>query len=220
MNIKQLFYTFGLLTLAVPTWAGTNYDYGDAPDGATGTFPSKEASNGARTLTTDEVWLGQKVNTETDSRQVDQDKFDDGVDLKLKSCKTSKAVFLVQVENPGEMSGTAYLNLFADWDKSGEWSGSDDCAAEWAVRNFPVDLSAQTEAITAYVPAFMAGENVNDIWFRAIVTKDQRLYDETGAGSFTSGEVEDYTREVKGQLSSNGFVHEEILEIIKKNVQD
>lgn len=200
MNTKKFFYTLGLFLLALPTWAGTEYDYGDAPDGVstaydngvTGAFPSELASNGARTLTVDEVWLGQRVNTENDSRQVDADRFDDGVDLKLKSCARSRAVFLVQVANPGEMTGTAYLNLFADWDQSGEWSGADDCAPEWAVRNFPVDLSAQTQAIAVYVPAFTAGKNVKNIWFRAVVTKDQRLYDETSAGSFTSGEVEDY----------------------------
>ncbi|MBI4406997.1 MAG: hypothetical protein HY565_00665 [Candidatus Kerfeldbacteria bacterium] len=221
MPMKRFFHAISsgicVLSLALPTWAGTiptatSYDYGDAPDGAstsygngaTGAFPSLEASNGARTLTVDEVWLGQTVTSEKDSKQVDQDKFDDGVDLKLKACATSKAVFLVQVENPGEMSGTAYLNLFADWDKNGQWAGSDACADEWAVRNFPVDLSAQTKTITAYVPAFMAGENVKNIWFRAVVTKDQRLYDETGAGTFTSGEVEDYGPSVPGDGGSYG----------------
>lgn len=216
MITKQLVLTVGLLSLVLPASAGTQYDYGDAPDGAstsygngtTGAFPSELDSNGARTVTVDEVWLGQKVNTEQDSRQVDQDKFDDGVDLKLKSCAKSKAVFLVHVANPGEMSGTAYLNLFADWDKNGAWSGSDECAAEWAVRNFPVDLSDQTQTITAYVPAFTAGKNVKNIWFRAVVTKDQRLYDETGAGSFTSGEVEDYGPAVPGDGGKYGVVCE------------
>lgn len=212
MSTKKFFYTLGLFLLALPTWAGTAYDYGDAPDGAataydsgvTGAFPSELASNGARTSTVDEVWLGQRVNTENDSNQVDADRFDDGVDLKLKSCAKSRAVFLVHVANPGEMTGTAYLNLFADWDESGEWSGADDCAAEWAVRNFPVDLSAQTQAMAVYVPSFTAGQNVKNIWFRAVVTKDQRLYDETGAGSFTSGEVEDYGPAVPGKGGSYG----------------
>lgn len=212
MNTKKFFYTLGLFLLALPTWAGTEYDYGDAPDGAataydsgvTGAFPSELASNGARTSTVDEVWLGQRVNTENDSNQVDADRFDDGVDLKLKSCAKSRAVFLVHVANPGEMTGTAYLNLFADWDESGEWSGADDCAPEWAVRNFLVDLSAQTQAIAVYVPSFTAGQNVKNIWFRAVVTKDQRLYDETGAGSFLSGEVEDYGPAVPGKGGSYG----------------
>ncbi|MBS3166375.1 inositol monophosphatase [Candidatus Woesearchaeota archaeon] len=45
------------------------------------------------------------------------------------------------------------------------------------------------------------------------------LVEEAG-GKVTNlfGDVEDYSKEVKGQLSSNGYVHEEILEIIKKNV--
>lgn len=209
MTMKQLFRVMfsGVVwfLLVSPTGAIApqvegEYDYGDAPDGVSagygnaviGAFPSKEESNGARTAAVDEVWLGKKVNTETDSAQVDQDKFDDGVQPQFKSCKESKAVVLVHVKNPGVTSGTAYINLFADWNKDGSWGGSDECADEWAVRNFAVELSEQDNVIAAYVPKFVAGKKVKDIWWRATVTKDQRLTDETGAGIFDSGEVEDY----------------------------
>src|SRR3972149_12244362 len=109
-------------------------DFGDAPDGAQGQFPSLLASNGARSKKTDDVWLGQAVTIEKDSKQVNVDEVDDGVKLNAKSCKQSTAYFLVRVKNPGKMKGVAYLNLYADWNKDNRWSGRDECAQEWVVR--------------------------------------------------------------------------------------
>jgi hypothetical protein len=197
-----LFFLFSLVSIN-PAFAATgDKDYGDAPDGgptyytsgaATGSFPSLEASDGARTNKTDNVWLGRRVDQESDSRQVDEDLYDDGVGLNLNRCAKSKAYVFVHVENPGEMSGTGYINLFFDWNKDGEWSGEDSCGAdEWAVRNFPVDLSAQQRAIKVYIPEFRGGDKVKNVWYRAVVTKNERMVDESGIGSFRIGEVEDY----------------------------
>src|SRR3989344_6855549 len=67
-----------------------NYDFGDAPDGKLGQgFPSLLASNGARTRKTDDVWLGQAVTVEIDSKQVNVDEVDDGVKLNTNSCSQS-----------------------------------------------------------------------------------------------------------------------------------
>ena len=68
------------------------------------------------------------------------------------------------------------------------------------VRNFPW-FKRSNSAIAAYVRS-TAGKNAWDIWFRAAVTKDQRRYDETGAGSFTSGEVG--LRPAKGKRQKYG----------------
>lgn len=181
------------------------YDFGDAPDtgyftyyGSNGTnlgsFPSKLASFGARAVETNDVWLGNDANKESDAKLINGDSYDDGVDADLKSCKTSKAKVLVSVKNPGETAGTAYLNIYFDWNKDGVWSGADECADEWAVRNFPIDLSAQDNAIEVYIPEFTAGSNVKNIWYRAIITKNERLtyLNQNGQGEFASGEVEDY----------------------------
>jgi len=168
-----------------------NYDFGDAPDGKGGQFPSLLAKNGARVRKTDDVWLGQAVTVEKDSKQVNVDEADDGVKLNTNSCKQSTAYFFVRIKNPGKMSGTSYLNLYADWNKDGRWSGSDECAPEWAVENFAVDLGKQTEEIAVYKVQFSAGKNIDAIWYRGAVTLEARM-DETATGEFASGEVEDW----------------------------
>lgn len=171
---------------------GDDFDFGDAPDGKNGLqFPSLLSSNGARSKKTDNVWLGQKVTRERDSKQVDLDEADDGVKLHTTVCKQSIAYFFVRIKNPGEMTGTAFLNLYADWNKDGKWSGSDGCGAEWAVQNMPIDLSKQTEETAVYQASFTAGKNVEDLWYRGTVTLDQKM-DETATGQFQSGEIEDY----------------------------
>ena len=169
----------------------TNFDFGDAPDGGQGQFPSLLKSNGARAKKTDDVWLGQAVTTELDSKQVNSDEADDGVRGKAVSCQESTVYFFVQSKNPGKTSGTAYLNLYADWNKDGRWSGSDECASEWAVQNFPVDLEKQKDEIAVYTPTFTAGKKTDKIWFRGAVTLNQQM-NETATGEFASGEIEDY----------------------------
>lgn len=170
---------------------GSNFDLGDAPDGKQGQFPSLLASNGARAKKTDDLWLGQAVTVEKDSKQVDKDEFDDGVKLNANPCKQSTAYFFVHINNPGKMAGTAFLNLYADWDNDGKWISGDECAQEWAVQNFAVDLSKQTEEIAVYRAQFTAGKKVDAIWYRGTVTLNQQM-NETSTGEFASGEVEDW----------------------------
>lgn len=200
MNIKIIAVVFSLLALMLVAFLGfTNYqkanktpfDFGDAPDGkAAGYFSSLFKSNGARAKKTDDIWLGQSVTMENDSKQVNLDEADDGVKLSLNSCQTSKAFFFVHLKNPAK-TGTAYLNLYADWNKDGKWQGADECASEWAVRNFPIDLSKQNQEVAVYVPEFTAGKNTNDLWYRGIVSLNQQM-NEGATGEFESGEVEDY----------------------------
>lgn len=180
---------------------GNGFDFGDAPDGKatsyegnfaqTGQFPSLLASNGARVIKTDEVWLGQEVTMEKDSKQVNADEADDGVRGTSTSCKPSTTYFFVGVKNPGQATGTAYLNLYADWNKDGRWAGGDECGQEWAVQNFPIDLAKQTEQLAVYEVQFTAGKNTKDIWYRGSVTLDEKM-NETATGEFKSGEIEDF----------------------------
>lgn len=203
LSVASLILVLVIMSFApVVASAASTLDFGDAPDGkltgytggaTVGSFPSLLTSDGARTADVATIWLGDKVDKESDSKQVDVDAFDDGVAVTLSSCATSKASLLVHVTKPGTTSGTAYLNMFFDWDKNGKWGGTDSCGAdEWAVRNVPVDLSAQTTAVAVYVPSFLAGKNVTNIWYRAAVTLDERMLSETGTGSYAKGEVEDY----------------------------
>lgn len=206
MNIKIAAIILGLLALGSLAFLGlkntpannTPFDFGDAVDP---NFPSLFKSNGARAKTTNEIWLGLSVTTENDSKQVNLDENDDGLKVDLSSCKKSKAYFFVHIKNPGppigearpeggKTSGTAYLNFWADWNRDGKWQENDECASEWAVRNFPVDLSKQNQEIALYVPEFTAGKNIHDIWYRGTVSNQQM--NESSTGEFTSGEVEDY----------------------------
>ena len=182
----------------------TNFDFGDAPDGKQGQFPSRLISNGARTKKTDDVWLGLVATIEKDSKQVNIDEADDGVKLNATSCKQSTAYFFVRIKNPGKMKGAAYLNLYADWNKDGRWRGSDECATEWIVQNFPIDLGKQTNEIAVYAPQFTAGKNTEKIWYRGVVTLDQKM-DETATGEFASGEVEDYGPKSPGEEKYYNF---------------
>ncbi len=205
-NLKKIFLAFAFFPFITSLWQGVIYgsfDYGDAPDGARaypeviGKFPSKRLSNGARVKFVNEVWLGERADKETESRQVDLDKADDGVALSnMKACAKASTQFFVHIRNPKNTKnlgqGKAYLNLFMDWNKSGEWSGNDGCADEWAIKNYEVDLTKQTSAIAVYVPEFIAGKNVQDLWYRATVVLDEKFQKETGVGSFKSGEIEDY----------------------------
>ncbi len=212
MFLAMLVVVMVLLFFGSLVQAATKYEFGDAPDGGltfytgsgvakVGAFPTKLSSNGARIADTDVVWMGEKVNKEADSNQADQ--FDDGVAVELKANKNSKAYIFVHVKEPGKISGTAYINLFFDWNKDGKWEDAttDPIPSEWAVRNFPVDLSLQTKAVKVYVPEFMAGSNVANIWYRALLTKDERfVYSASntfGQGLYEQGEVEDYGPWVK-----------------------
>ncbi|MBI2032164.1 MAG: hypothetical protein HYT09_00795, partial [Candidatus Levybacteria bacterium] len=180
---------------------GGSWDFGDAPDGKQtsyeesfaqiGQFPSLLSSDGARTKKTDDVWLGQEVTSEIDAREVNVDEADDGIRGTATSCKQSTTYFFIRIKNPGQMTGTAYLNLYADWNKDGKWSGSDECAPERAVQNFPVDLSKQTEEIAVYEVTFTAGKNTDKIWYRGAVTLGEKM-NESATGEFKSGEIEDF----------------------------
>ena len=183
-------------------------DFGDAPDGGfTGydsgaqdaEFPAKLASNGARVNNIDKVWLGFDVDKEKESRQVDSEVSDDGVNLGAASCAKSTANFVVHVANPGGIQGKAYLNLFADWNKDGKWEGSDECGGrEWAVQNFEINLAEQTSEFLVYNVEYIAGKNVENIWYRGTVTLEQKMNSELGTGEYNSGEVEDYGPSIKG----------------------
>ena len=170
----------------------SSFDFGDAPDGSQGQeFPSLLASNGARVKKIDDLWLGEAVTIEEDSKQVNIDEADDGVRLDANPCKESTAYFFVSIANPGKMTGTGYLNLYADWNKDGVWRGSDECATEWVVQNFTIDLGKQTEKTAVYKAQFTAGKNTDLIWYRGAVTLNQKM-NEAATGEFASGEVEDY----------------------------
>ena len=179
-------------------------DFGDAPGGGRpagygkrGRFPSLLANEGARASDTSYAFLGKAVTTEPDSRQVDRDNRDDGV-FTMGFPRFSRADVSVLVTLPTAGlpdRGTAYLNLFYDWNRNGRWQGIDRrCrrpAPERAVQNRPIDLSAQAGREELYRVRFRTGRFVGPMWARAILTVDKLWEDPKGRGVFERGEVED-----------------------------
>ena len=204
---------------ALPGASSERADYGDAPDGRPtgygprGEFPSLLKNDGARAANTSFAFLGKDVTRELDSLQVDQDRRDDGVFVRLVPCQMSEALVLVTLPKPGA-GGTAFLNLFFDWNRDGRWEGADGrCSGaapgEWVVRNAPVNLSGQDAREQLYRVRFRAGSFVGSMWMRAVLSVDQQLRDETGRGAVARGEVEDsiYTKDGKLACFANPVEH-------------
>lgn len=173
-------------------------DFGDAPDGratgyfagnSTGSFPSLASHDGAHAHDTGTVRFGASASAEADAKLVNADASDDGVAVTLRSCATSTAYVAIAIA-PGT-TGTAYVNLLFDWNRNGAWGAQDSCAAEWAARNVAIDLSKQTSPTQIYAIPFRAGRQVENLWYRALLSYEQRWTNETGAGAIARGEVED-----------------------------
>jgi hypothetical protein len=127
------------------------WDFGDAPDPG---FPSLLESDGVRHANVQFEWLGDGVDKEADSRQIDLDLFDDGVAFgELRACSEAEVRVRVTVQDrddpqhPYDLEHLLILNVLADWDGDGRWEGGMTCpdglvAWEWAVQNFPLDVSS------------------------------------------------------------------------------
>jgi hypothetical protein len=185
---------------AAPAW-----DFGDAPDPG---FPSSEASDGARHAMVAFEWLGEAVDVELDARRVEGDLHDDGIALgELMACTENTLEVRVAVQSreetqhPYDAQHLLYLNVLVDWDGSGSWSGRVWCAeglfaSEWAVRNFPVDVSSWPDGVSsAVVPIELtAGPRTGQVWARFTLSYGEVISGEDwdGRGAFTFGETEDY----------------------------
>ncbi len=191
-------------TVGVPA-AAPAWDFGDAPDPG---FPSSEASDGARHSIVAFEWLGDAVDAEPDTRQVEGDLHDDGVALgELVACAENNLELRVTVQDredaqhPYDVQHLLYLNVLVDWDGSGSWSGRVWCAeglfaSEWALRNLPIDVSSWPgEALSAVVPVELtAGPRTGQVWARFTLSYGEVISGEDwdGRGAFTFGETEDY----------------------------
>jgi hypothetical protein len=196
--------TSGSPTTGAPA-AGPAWDFGDAPDP---TFPSSEASDGARHSMVAFEWLGDAVDAEPETRQVEGDRHDDGIALgELTACAENTLEVRVTVQSREEAQHLydaqhlLYLNVLVDWDGSGSWSGRVWCAeglfaSEWAVRNLPIDVSSWPDGeLSAVVPIELTtGPRTGQVWARFTLSYGEVISGEDwdGRGSFTHGETEDY----------------------------
>jgi len=184
---------------------GGEWDFGDAPDPG---FPSLAASDGARHANIAFEWLGQSVNGEPDSQQIDGDQYDDGVvPGELDACTEQALEMEITVrsredpEHPYGAQHLLYLNVLVDWNGDGSWSGRVQCpqgvvAPEWAVRNLPVDVSSwpQGSLSTRQSILFSTGPLTGQVWARFSLSYAEVVSgaDWDGRGAFAHGETEDY----------------------------
>lgn len=207
-----------LLALAAQAQGATRMDYGDAPDGAdarysvavTGKFPSLLSSSGPRHRQSGPS-LGIGRDKEGDSKQVDRDRFDDGVSLdRLGQCSTSQLTVLIDTRRiPARLlrKHDLYLNSWFDWDRSGVWGEANGCPGvallrnnEWSIVNQRISGKAfLRNRVRAFSFRFKAGRHVGELWMRATLTLGQKLpinpLSRSGGATskpFAYGETEDY----------------------------
>ncbi len=133
------------------------------------------------------------------------DKGDDGVAPQpFVHCVPMKLNFTVTVPAGGPLNNNAFVNLWFDWNRSGDWGQNFECpsptgvlvAKEWAVQNQVVNLPGpgvwpfQT---TAFVP-YNLNANNPCLWWRITLSDSQAVAaDGSGpAAGYNLGETEDY----------------------------
>lgn len=132
----------------------------------------------------------------------DQDRADDGLLLpvRMPRCKWTNVRYLVNTVTPG----IYYFNLWADWNRDGDWDDQvSGCSLgdvpEWAVRNQLLKLNAGPSMITSlpFVSWHDPNELPEQLWVR-ITLSDQPWEEIWGAGGcgpaagYAYGETEDY----------------------------
>jgi hypothetical protein len=97
-----------------------------------------------------------------------------------------------------------YLNVLVDWNGDADWNDNvlcretDQCAPEWAVKNFLLTLNPGCGGYVS--PRFQVGPRAGEAWMRVTVSRDPAPDDfpwngTKGIGAtqaFTGGETEDY----------------------------
>jgi hypothetical protein len=192
-------------------------DYGDAPDGEptgypdefaqTGNFPTLFSSNGARTLDTEQAWLGHSVSAEQDATDpADPDGVPNLTNTDSDDGLTDFFITLVAIPPPttltvdvgapaGSEGGTFFLNAIIDLNMDGKWGGRGiNGESEWVVQNYRVQVvPGSTTAVTPPAFAFSNGNLIPDgAFMRLALTKDEVPANWDGTGEFSAGEIEDH----------------------------
>jgi hypothetical protein len=229
-SLKWIFSTLILLVLLVgcnaptddgggppPPGQAPTGDYGDAPDGGTtdypdpfvqdGQFPTLFASNGARTLKTDEATLGPSASDEVDANDpADPDgapnltntDSDDGLVnffITLTAIPPPTTLSVEVFAPAGSPGGTFYVNAIIDLNMDGQWGGQGaNGELEWVVQNQPVQVvPGGSTPFTSPPFAFSNGNLLPDgAYMRLALTKERVPGNWDGTGEFSSGEIEDH----------------------------
>lgn len=177
-------------------------DFGDAPDIPAGHFPSLEASNGARHKDVSKFYLGEKVDKEPDSHQVDRDSPiptigpDDGLFATPSIIGAGAGVpvlweLSIKIKNADwEKDKPIFLNVLYDFNGDFTWEAPNEHIV--IDKEFHIDKgSSQIYNIPLVNPN---GDLLN--WVRLTVT-DGKLgsnYDGSWPIPFEYGETEDHFR--------------------------
>ncbi|HEY5626097.1 MAG TPA: GEVED domain-containing protein [Dehalococcoidia bacterium] len=171
-------------------------DYGDAPDGGptlytagavTGSFPTS-AFAGPSHETPFAFRLGEFETAEESPRA--DDSADDGLLwLEMAECDTSSALVAISLGGvPEAERDELTVNIFADWNRDGDWDDDAGCNDEWALQNFALDVSGEPD-FTILTADFPGGDQVDEFWMRVMLTDQD--YD-PATGGLLPGETEDY----------------------------
>jgi len=119
---------------------------------------------------------------------------------KLDHCQPVAVTYQVTVPAGAPANQPAYVNLWFDWDRSGDWGGVHSCgavagASEWAVQNQLLSLPGPG-VYSFTTPVFLPYNLEFDrcLWWRISLSDTQATNDDGRgpAGGYKLGETEDY----------------------------
>jgi len=167
-------------------------EFGDAPDGAFGTYPSLLASNGARHCPTSTEILGLSSqgdwkDFELDANVPDNDLFDDG--LVTTTLAPGNAAATVQFEVTNFIAiDDLIVNILIDLNQDGDWTDP----GEYVVQNQAISLPGPAEATFVSTPFSTVGATPGQTWLRLTLTRTPVPVAWDGTGLFACGETEDW----------------------------
>lgn len=176
-----------------PPILGPPPDYGDAPDPP---YASYARSNGAAHGIWWYEWLGAWRDGEWDSRQVDNDLYDDGV-IVDPIAGTLTFMPTVSLANPARYHAAAPLHVhgWIDWNRDGVWNMADEFIVNWS--GYPGDgiWPAGQNSFSVVQPfsvpdSVFGADDVVDLWLRFRL--DYATNWENPLGYTRFGEVEDH----------------------------
>jgi C1A family cysteine protease len=167
-------------------------EFGDAPDGAFGTYPSLLASNGARHCPTDTEILGlssqgDSKDFELDANVPDNDLFDDGLVTAILAPGNATATVQFEVTNFIAINDLI-VNILIDLNQDGDWTDP----GEYVVQNQAINLPGPAEGTFVSTPFSTVGATPGQTWLRLTLTRTPVPVAWDGTGQFACGETEDW----------------------------
>ncbi|MCR4437667.1 MAG: SdrD B-like domain-containing protein [bacterium] len=169
-------------------------DFGDAPDT---TYPSHWINDGAAHVIGD-IWLGSGVSDELDTKQIDLDEYDDGINFLGYAADRGGPFINGGSFSPGDYAAIewiasgniseenpASLHIWIDWDRSGSWEHPGEVVVDTTI----VSTGSGTAVFRA--PEWLAGQPLGTTWLRARLDRAP-VGTQTPTGLADNGEVEDY----------------------------